>query len=41
MTIHELLAKFSADDITFQRLDEALISVNENRNGTKVTFGTP
>jgi len=41
VTIHELLAKFSADDITFQRLDEALISVNENRKGTKVTFGTP
>ena len=41
MTIHELLAKFSADDIMFQRLDEALVSVNENKKGTKVTFGTP
>lgn len=41
MTIHELLARFTPEEIVFQRLDESLLNVRSKGQGSSVvSFGT-
>lgn len=41
MKLSELIALYGDDRVQFQRLDECATSLNMDKNGTKITFGTP